>query len=91
MRWFPRLPTTTRGARRKNPVVLEITADGSYRLNSQAVAAASLGDELSSVYSRRGDRVLFVKAAGDLEFAAVAGVLDIAHGANVEHVALMPR
>jgi len=56
----------------ENPVVLEIAADGSYRLNSQEVPQWSAADRLTAVFERRGDRVLFVKAADSVEYSAVA-------------------
>jgi biopolymer transport protein TolR len=82
-------------AERENPVLLEIAGDGSYRIssevNSDAVGQASLRDRLVAVFARRGDRVLFVKAAGGLEFGVVASAIDIAHGVNIDRVALMAR
>ncbi len=75
----------------ENPVVLEIAADGSYRLNSQEVPQWSLRDRLTTVFERRGDRVLFVKAADSVEYSAVAAVIDTAHGVQIDRVALMPR
>lgn len=74
-----------------NPVVLEIAGDGSYRLNSAAVAQVSLHDRLISVFVHRGDRVLFVKAASGLDYSVVTAAIDTAHGANIDRVALMPR
>jgi biopolymer transport protein ExbD len=74
-----------------NPVILEIVGDGSYRLNSEAVVDSSLHDRLIAVFERRGERVLFVKAAAGLEFADVAAAIDTAHGVNIDRVALMPR
>jgi biopolymer transport protein ExbD len=78
-------------AARENPVVLEITADGSYRLNSQEVPKWSLRDRLTAVFERRGERVLFVKAADSVEYSAVAAAIDTAHGVRIDRVALMPR
>jgi biopolymer transport protein ExbD len=75
----------------ENPVVLEISRDGAYRLNSQAIASSLLGERLSAIFERRADRVLFVKAAGDLDYAVVASAIDAAHGASIDRVALMPR
>jgi biopolymer transport protein ExbD len=74
-----------------NPVILEIAGDGSYRLNSEAVVDSSLHDRLIAAFERRGERVLFVKAAAGLEFADVAAAIDTAHGVNIDRVALMPR
>jgi biopolymer transport protein TolR len=74
-----------------NPVVLEIAGDGSYLLNSQVVARPALRERLTTVFARRGERVLFVKAAAGLEFQVVADAIDTAHGVNIDRVALMPR
>jgi biopolymer transport protein ExbD len=78
-------------AERENPVVLEIAGDGSYKLNSEAVVRSALRDRLVAVFERRGERVLFVKAAAGLAFAVVAAAIDTAHGANIDRVALLPR
>ena len=75
----------------ENPVVLEITGDGSFRLNSQPVSQSLLRDRLTAVFERRGARVLFVKAADSLDYSAVAGAIDTAHEARIDRVALMPR
>ena len=72
-------------------VVLEIAGDGSFLLNSEAVARSLLRDRLIAVFERRGERVLFVKAAAGLAFAVVAAAIDTAHGANIDRVALLPR
>jgi len=76
---------------RDNPVVLEIVSDGSYLLNSQVVAPSDLGARLTALFARRGERILFVKAAGGLEFRVVAEAIDIARGVNIGRVALMSR
>jgi hypothetical protein len=39
---------------------LEIAADGSYRMNSEAVAAPALRERLIAIFERRGERVLFM-------------------------------
>ncbi len=75
----------------ENPVVLEIAADGSYRLNSELVRQSLLGDRLRVAFERRGERVLFVKAADTLEYFVVAAAIDAAHGARIDRVALLPR
>jgi biopolymer transport protein ExbD len=87
----PRNSTDNRQSERDNPVVLEIGADGAYLLNSRVIARPSLRERLINVFSMRSDRVLFVKAASDLEFGVVAEAIDTAHGANIDHLALMPR
>ncbi len=75
----------------ENPVVLEIAADGSYRLNSQEVPQRSLHDRLTTVFERRAERVLFVKAADSVEYSAVASAIDTSYGVKIDRAALMPR
>jgi biopolymer transport protein ExbD len=76
---------------RDNPVLLEIRGDGAYFLNSQVVGRSSLRERLIGAFSRRAVRVLFLKAAPGLEFGVVAEAIDIAHGANIDRLALTPR
>lgn len=75
----------------ENPIVLEIAKDGGYRLNSQSVGQPALQDRLASVFERRADRVLFIKAADALDYSVVSTAIDAAHGAKIDRVALMPR
>jgi biopolymer transport protein ExbD len=88
---IPRNSTKTPQTERANPVVLEILGDGSYLLNSQVVARPALREHLVAVFARRGERLLFVKAAAALEFQVVADAIDVARGVNIDRVALMPR
>ena len=87
----PRNSTGIPERERDNPVVLEIAGDLSYRLNSEIVAPSTLRERLIAVFERRGERVLFVKAAAALEFGIVADAIDTAHGVNIDRVALIPR
>jgi biopolymer transport protein ExbD len=50
-----------------------------------------LRERLIAAYAARGERLLFVKAAPGLEFRVVADAIDIAHGVDIEHVALLGR
>ena len=86
------MPQTEAGENQRPPeapVVLEIADDGSYRVNTQPVTNEALGARLEEIYSRRGDKVLFVKAASSLEFSAVAAAIDVAHDARIERIALI--
>jgi biopolymer transport protein ExbD len=65
------------------PVVLEIDADGSYSINKQPIAAGNLEPTLRQVYMNRPDKVLFIKADGDVIYAEVVVAMDAARGAGV--------
>ncbi len=75
----------------ENPIVLEIASDGSYRINSASVVGSSLHDRINTLFERRADRTLFVKAADGLDYSVVATAIDIAHTARIDRVALMLR
>jgi biopolymer transport protein ExbD len=59
--------------------VLGIDADGQYYLNTRAIPNAELGERLRAIYeTRESDKLLYVKAHKDLEYAKVIDALDIA-------------
>jgi biopolymer transport protein ExbD len=52
--------------------------------------AQRLGQRLEEIFKTRAERVVFVRADPDLEYSAVAQAIDIAHGAQIDKVGLMP-
>ena len=59
--------------------VLGIDADGQYYLNKAPIPNAELGQRLRTIYENRTeDKLLYVKAHKDLEYAKVIDALDIA-------------
>jgi biopolymer transport protein ExbD len=73
----------TQNAEQVPKIVLEITSDGTYTINTQPVALAQLEDRLSEIYANRPDRVLFVKASPDVLYEVVIAAMDAARGAGV--------
>ena len=65
------------------PIVLEINAEGRYRINNQPVPAASLEARLRQIYLNRPDKVLFIKADGEVVYQEVIAAMDAARGAGV--------
>lgn len=73
-------------------IVLEITNNGSYFLNTAPVAKSALRARLVEVYAARPDKVLFVKAEGGVSYGTVVDAMDLARGAGVEVVgAVIPK
>jgi len=60
-----------------------------YKINQDDVSIDQLGIRLSSILSARADRVIFVKGNDNLDFAAVAKVLDIGRSAGANHIGLL--
>jgi len=80
-----------RRARPSGDIVVTVCADGGVRLNRERIALADLRARLAALYRNSPPRVLFVRAEGNLEFQRMARVIDLARGAGLERVALMPR
>jgi biopolymer transport protein TolR len=64
-------------------IVLEIDAQGNYFINTQPVQASQLENRLTELYTGRPDKVLFVKASGEVIYQDVITVMDAARGAGV--------
>ena len=67
-----------------NQIVLEIDKNGIYRINTRTVAKENLESQLREIYSGRPDKVLFVKADGEVVYQDVISAMDAARGAGVK-------
>jgi biopolymer transport protein ExbD len=48
-----------------------------------------LQSRLTEIYANRAERIMFVKGDDNLDFRAIAEVIDIGRAANVDHIGLM--
>src|SRR5688572_5518467 len=71
------------------PIVLEIDARGNMNINTRPVTKEGLQNRLNEIYSSRPDKVLFVKASGEVLYQDVIVVMDAARGAGVEVLGAM--
>jgi biopolymer transport protein ExbD len=71
-------------------VVVTINKDLSMLINTEPIAEGALGKRLEDIFKTRADRTMFVKGDPDIEYKLVAEVIDIAHGAGIDKVGLMP-
>jgi biopolymer transport protein TolR len=61
-----------------------------YKINDKDMTSkADLLAQLTAIYAARAERVMFIKGDDDLNFADVADVIDIGHGAGVDHIGLI--
>jgi biopolymer transport protein ExbD len=67
-----------------NQIVLEIDKNGIYRINTRTVAKDNLESQLRQIYAGRPDKVLFVKADGEVIYQDVITAMDAARGAGVK-------
>jgi biopolymer transport protein ExbD len=71
-------------------IVLEVLADGNYRLNRTPVGATALLATLRSVYTGRPDKVLQVAGHRGARYQTVLSAMDVAKSAGVKVIALPP-
>ena len=71
------------------PLVIEVLADGSLRINQQPVGWDVLEERLEKILGARANRTVFVRGDRTLEFQVVARVIDIMNAAGVSSVGLM--
>ena len=69
-----------------------VTVDERHHLliNAEDSDYDRLGGRLEEIFKTRAERVVFVKGDPSLEYSWVAKVIDIAHGAGIDKVGLMP-
>jgi biopolymer transport protein TolR len=71
-------------------IVVTINKDHSMLVNTEPIEEAALGKRLEDIFKTRAERIMFVKGDPDIEYRWVAEVIDIAHGAGIDKVGLMP-
>jgi biopolymer transport protein TolR len=70
-------------------IVVEVFADGSLRINQEAVEWDRLSGRLQEIFGSRANHTAFVRGDGALEFQVVARVIDVMRAAGVSSVGLM--
>lgn len=83
----PNQPPSTADQR---TVVITINPDHTMLINAEPTDDQTLGPRLEEIFKTRAERVVFVKGDPGLEFSYVAKAIDIAHGAQIDKVGLMP-
>jgi biopolymer transport protein ExbD len=74
-------------------IVVQVLGRGgsnlTYKINETDVTHRDLLPKLTEIYANRAERVMFVRGDDDVNFAAIADVIDIAKAANVDHIGIM--
>lgn len=60
-----------------------------YMINETPVAKNDLETKLNEIFSTRAEKVMFVKGDPNLDFQAVASVIDTGHAVGVDHIGLV--
>ena len=70
-------------------IVITVCADGTYRLNQEAMDLPALRLRLSSLFTPGAQQVIFVRGEKGIEFGRVAQLIDMARGIGLDRVGLM--
>ncbi len=74
-------------------IVLTVEKNGDIMINKQVVSKQMLESELNRIYENRSDEdsVVFVRGDKTVQFKDIMEVIDIAKGAGIAKVALIPE
>jgi len=70
-------------------IVITVRAGCKIDVNQQDIAWIDLHQRLQQIYNMRPNGVVFIRAEKDLEFSAVAEVIDEAKSTGLDRIALM--
>lgn len=71
-------------------IVLELTADGGYAINTKPYAKGQLDAALHEIFDQRVAKLLFIKTAPNRNYGDVIDAMDIAKGAGVQVIGFTP-
>jgi biopolymer transport protein TolR len=72
-------------------VVVSVDATGALKINQDDVQKEYLGARLEDIFKTRADRTMFVRGDKNVNFGAVAEVIDIAKGAGIDKIGLITQ
>ena len=72
-------------------IVLELTADGGYSINTQPVPKTQLDTQIHAIFDNRPAKLLFIKSAPDRIYQDVIEAMDIARGAGIQVIGFTPK
>ena len=88
-----RLPQPAREEAVADPgevIVVQVLSSGELRINQDPVAWDQLANRLEAIFKERAAKVAFIRGEAPVEFAEVARVVDILHGAGISVGLLTP-
>ena len=71
-------------------IVLELTAEGGYAINTKPYTKDQLGAALHEIFDQRVAKLMFIKAAPSRQYGDVIEAMDIARGAGVQVIGFPP-
>lgn len=79
------------GQDKLRPVVIQVLANGSLRVNQQPVTWENLDGRLREIFKLRANRTAFIWGDASVEFAVVAQVIDAMNTAGIAPIGLLTQ
>jgi biopolymer transport protein TolR len=76
-------------SRDSDVIVVGVMQGGRLLINQQPSDWDTLGKALEEIFTRRADKIAFVKGADEVPFSQVARAIDIMRGAGIDHIGLI--
>ena len=74
-----------------NQIVLELTADGGYAINSQPVPKDQLDQQIHNIFDNRPAKLMFIRSAPDRIYQEIIEAMDVSRGAGVQVIGFTPK
>jgi biopolymer transport protein TolR len=84
-------PGEGQGAQDNRGIVLTLESDNTVKINQDPVDMNLLENTLRDLYQTRTDKTIFIRADEDLSYKDVLRVIDIAKGAGIEVLGVIPE
>ncbi len=75
----------------KQGIVLTLEQDGTLKINQAPTTFDMLDGELRSIYQTRTDKTIFIRADETQSYKQVLRVIDVAKGAGIEVLGVIPE
>ena len=88
---LPETQSDSSGAQPTGLVVLTIQKNDTIMINKDPIELRMLLESLRRIYSTRQDKTIFIRAEAKLPFSKITEVMDIAKGAGIDVLGLIPE
>jgi len=88
---LPETQSDSSGGQPTGLVVLTVQKNDTILINKDPIELRMLLEELRRIYSTRQDKTIFIRAEAKLPFSKVMEVMDIAKGAGIDVLGLIPE
>ncbi len=88
---LPETQADSSGGQPTGLIVLTVKSAAQVEVNGINYEIRGLLEELRRLYSTRQDKTIFIRALAKLPFRSVMEIMDIAKGAGIETLALIPE